>query len=237
MKHGVPFGHPPLQVTSYGVMLGIVALSNMARDWVLLIGLTAMLTQAAAKAGSEWNSTVLQDEQDKKELKTESEHLHAFPDEEEQHMAALLEDFGLQPRTIELINRDAKSRPDFMLRLHSKFELGLDLDAHLVRTSPWRIAVYTYASYVLGATLPLVPWLDPFFASSFSALLLSSLVVVVTLGAVSMFNASFCQTPLNRMKVLSLHSIFILGFLVVFLTASFIVSEAVSHVRPALTPR
>ena len=46
--------------------------------------------------------------------------------------------------------------PDRALRVHAREELGVD---HADLPSPWRAAALSFLCFVLGAILPVVPWL------------------------------------------------------------------------------
>jgi VIT1/CCC1 family predicted Fe2+/Mn2+ transporter len=65
-------------------------------------------------------------------------------------------DRGIEAELAERLSIDLMRDPDLALRTHTREELGIDPSA---TGSPWMAAISSFWAFVVGAFIPLVPWL------------------------------------------------------------------------------
>eukprot|EP01064_Diplonema_japonicum_P018863 TRINITY_DN27546_c0_g1_i1.p1 TRINITY_DN27546_c0_g1~~TRINITY_DN27546_c0_g1_i1.p1 ORF type:complete len:256 (+),score=54.80 TRINITY_DN27546_c0_g1_i1:49-816(+) len=190
------FGITDGLICNYCTMLGVVVITGGNSNWVFLLCFISCIAQGCAKAGNDWASTTLQNEADDRELNTEKEHLMSHYEEEEAHMTKLLTEWGfLSDTTISLINEDCKRDP---LRLHSKVELGLDLDKPKI--SPIKVSLSSLFYFSLGSFVSVLPWI-PQWPSSV-AFAINTFLVYLSLFIIGKFNGNFTPKYFKRSRTL-----------------------------------
>jgi VIT1/CCC1 family predicted Fe2+/Mn2+ transporter len=143
--------------TSITLVLG-VACSHQPHSTIVLTGLAGLFAGASSMACGEWLSARAEQDTHIRELAKERWHLQTIPQEEAAHMKAILQQYGLRETTADAINADLAALPIAQQAIfHGKFELGLDVDE--AGTAPWRNALAMWFFFVLGAFIPLCPWL------------------------------------------------------------------------------
>jgi VIT1/CCC1 family predicted Fe2+/Mn2+ transporter len=154
-----------LRASVFGVSDGLV--SNLALvmgvaggsrdpDIVVLAGIAGLLAGAFSMAAGEYISMQTQREMLERELAIEREHIEMFPEQEQAHLAELLTRHGLEPedalRVAAQVHRDTDPAVDF----HAQFELGIHPSS---LGAPRSAALFSFVSFLLGASVPLLPWL------------------------------------------------------------------------------
>jgi vacuolar iron transporter family protein len=113
------------------------------------------------------------------ELKREQREIVEVPEKEEEEVAEVFREYGLEEEHIQSIVATMRNNPEQWVDFMMKFELGLEKpEPTRARNSAITIAV----SYIIGGIIPLSPYI--FMANPASALLLS---VIVTLFALMIF--------------------------------------------------
>jgi VIT1/CCC1 family predicted Fe2+/Mn2+ transporter len=154
-----------LRASVFGVSDGLV--SNMAlvmgvaggtqsTDAVVLAGAAGLLAGAFSMAAGEYVSMLTQRESMEQQLELEREHITHFPDEEEGHMVELLAESGLSRKMASEIARRIHENVDRAVDFHALHELGI-VPRQL--GSPVAAAAASFGSFVIGALVPLLPWL------------------------------------------------------------------------------
>ena len=153
------FGFSDGLTTSLNLVLG-VALNRQTHQVVVFTGLAGLFAGASSMACGEWLSAQAERDTHRQELAQEALHLSSIPQEEAAHMRGILLRYGLTPTTADAVNADVAALPlDRQVAFHGKFELGLgELDAGSCGSS-LRSAVAMWLCFVLGALIPLLPWL------------------------------------------------------------------------------
>jgi VIT1/CCC1 family predicted Fe2+/Mn2+ transporter len=90
------------------------------------------------------------------EIEMERKALLENPVEEQQELLQLFIDRGIESELAERLSIDLMRDPDLALRTHTREELGIDPSA---TGSPWAAAISSFWAFVVGAFIPLVPWL------------------------------------------------------------------------------
>ena len=107
-------------------------------------------------AAGEYISLKAQAELVERELAIERASIADDPDLETAELTALYVERGLDIEHAERVARDLMSDPEVALEVHAREELGVD-PRNL--GSPMQAAVSSFLAFVLGAFVPLVPWL------------------------------------------------------------------------------
>jgi vacuolar iron transporter family protein len=113
------------------------------------------------------------------ELRREQREIVEVPEKEEEEVAEVFREYGLEEEQIQSIVATMRNKPEQWVDFMMKFELGLEKpEPTRARNSAITIAV----SYIIGGIIPLSPYI--FMANPASALLLS---VILTLFALMIF--------------------------------------------------
>ena len=203
-------------VSNTCTLLAIAVLSDFDVSWVLPLSTVTLFALAGSAGGAEWMTTILQNENELREFESEKMHLQQFPQEEETHMSRLLSLWGLSEETVDLINSDTKKNPKLLLWLHSKFELGLDIDAP--PANPLRYALTAFLCFSFGAVVPVLPWFPLFYSSPATSLHNTAILVYLCLFGVSLFACTYTR---NHTKTIARQLIIpSVGFLIVGVSAA-----------------
>jgi vacuolar iron transporter family protein len=113
------------------------------------------------------------------ELKREQREVIELPDREEEEVAEVFREYGLEEEQIKSITATMRKNPEQWVDFMMKFELGLEKpEPNRARNSAITIAI----SYILGGIIPLSPYI--FISNPASALIIS---IIVTLIALMLF--------------------------------------------------
>ncbi|NOY24781.1 MAG: hypothetical protein GXP62_02820 [Oligoflexia bacterium] len=165
------FGVSDGLVSNSALVLGVAA-GHAEPSMILLAGVSGMLAGAFSMAAGEWISVQAQREAHELELERERAHIENYPIEEGEHMHAILERAGLPHDTVVQLIAELSLRPEANFNFHARVELGID-PAKLDR--PWVAASSSFLAFVVGAIVPLLPWLLPFVQPVTAALALAGL--------------------------------------------------------------
>jgi VIT1/CCC1 family predicted Fe2+/Mn2+ transporter len=86
----------------------------------------------------------------------ERKALIANPEEEQRELRQIFIDRGIELELADRLSVDLMRDPDLALRTHTREELGIDPSA---TGSPWMAALSSFWAFVVGALIPLLPWL------------------------------------------------------------------------------
>ncbi|MGV9338323.1 VIT1/CCC1 transporter family protein [Streptomyces sp. NPDC003688] len=154
-----------LRPAVFGAMDGLV--SNLAlltgvaggavgHQTIVITGLAGLAAGAFSMAAGEYTSVASQRELVLAELDVERRELRKHPQAEEEELAALYTARGVEPGLAREVARQLSKDPERALEIHAREELGID-PADL--PSPLVAAVSSFASFALGALLPVLPFL------------------------------------------------------------------------------
>jgi VIT1/CCC1 family predicted Fe2+/Mn2+ transporter len=176
-----------LRASVFGVSDGLV--SNLAlvmgvaggaaeASTVVLAGTAGLLAGAFSMAAGEYISMQTQRETMERELRVEREHILKFPEEEQAHLSNLLAEGGLEREAAEALAARIHADIDLSVDFHALHELGI-VPTQL--GSPGAAAIASFVSFVIGAAVPLIPWL--ILADALVASMLASALALVIVGA------------------------------------------------------
>jgi VIT1/CCC1 family predicted Fe2+/Mn2+ transporter len=180
-----------LRPAVFGAMDGLV--SNLAliagvaggtRDHtgsaaVVLAGLAGLAAGAFSMAAGEYTSVASQSEAAQREIDKERREIIANPDAEAGELAEMYVAKGIDPVLAAEVSRQIHANVDNAVAVHAREELGVDPDD---LASPMVAAVSSFASFAVGALIPVLPYL--LGADSLVPGLLVTLLALFACGAV-----------------------------------------------------
>ena len=180
-----------LRPAVFGAMDGLV--SNLAliagvaggtRDHtgstaVVLAGLAGLAAGAFSMAAGEYTSVASQSEAAQREIDKERREIIANPDAEAGELAEMYVAKGIDPVLAAEVSRQIHANVENAVAVHAREELGVDPDD---LASPMVAAVSSFASFAVGALIPVLPYLLGF--DSLVPGLLVTLVALFVCGAV-----------------------------------------------------
>ena len=142
-------------VTNVSLIAGVGG-GGGARHFVVLSGFAGLVAGAFSMATGEYTSVRSQNELIGAEVKVERHALATHPEEERQELEASLTRRGVAPDLAREVAEQISIDPDGALEFHSQEELGVNPN-HL--PSPYEAAGFSFASFAVGAFIPLFPYL------------------------------------------------------------------------------
>ncbi len=90
------------------------------------------------------------------EIEIEKAEIRRVPEAEEAELAAIYASRGVDEATAREVARQLSADPEQVWRVHAREELGVDPDD---LPSPWMAAGSSFAAFIVGAAVPLLPYL------------------------------------------------------------------------------
>jgi VIT1/CCC1 family predicted Fe2+/Mn2+ transporter len=160
------FGASDGLLTNVSLILGVAG-AHPAAGVVRLAGLAGLLAGAFSMAAGEYISMSAQKELIDREVAIEREELRRHPESEHRELVALYVSRGVPAQAAEQVATALSKDPELALEVHTREELGINPGS---TGSPRAAAASSFASFAVGAAIPLLPW---FFGSGTSAVLAS----------------------------------------------------------------
>jgi vacuolar iron transporter family protein len=163
-------------VSNFSLVLGMVG-ASVENHIVILAGIAGLVSGACSMAAGEYVSMRVQREVFEGALNTERRELIEEPDAELREVEVILRAQGVPAEDAARIAPRVMEDPELALDLMARQELGLDPDE---LGSPVGAAASSFASFALGALIPLLPFgLLPFGAALVASVVLSGLLLFV----------------------------------------------------------
>jgi vacuolar iron transporter family protein len=142
-------------LSNTSLMLGVSGAGADARAMVLT-GIAGLLAGAFSMASGEYVSMRAQREMYEHQIEEESAELERYPAEEAEELALIYEARGVPLEEARALSHRLVKDKDKMLATLTREELGLNPDD---LGSAWGAALSSFASFAVGALLPLLPFL------------------------------------------------------------------------------
>ncbi|MER0445064.1 VIT1/CCC1 transporter family protein [Streptomyces sp. Edi4] len=149
------FGAMDGLVSNLALMTGVAG-GAVSHQTIVITGLAGLAAGAFSMAAGEYTSVASQRELVEAELDIERRELRKHPADEERELAELYMSRGVEPGLAREVARQLSRDPEQALEIHAREELGIDPTD---LPSPLVAAVSSFASFALGALLPLLPYL------------------------------------------------------------------------------
>lgn len=152
------FGAMDGLVTNASLIAGVGG-SGAANHTIALTGLAGLVAGAFSMATGEYISVSSQNDLTEAEIAVEELQHSRNPRAEERELAEVFAKRGVTPDLAEAVARQISADPRQALAVHVREELGVDPDD---LPSPWTAAGASFASFTVGALIPLLPYLIGF---------------------------------------------------------------------------
>jgi VIT1/CCC1 family predicted Fe2+/Mn2+ transporter len=162
-------------VSTASLIVGVAA-AGSSRESIILAGTAGLVAGAMAMAAGEYVSVKSQEDTERADLKMESDALENNREEEEQELAAIYRDRGLDENLAGEVARQLMKHD--ALGAHARDEIGITTE---LSAQPIQAAFYSAASFSIGAAVPVVTtlmapvslllWLVPILAIGLLGLL------------------------------------------------------------------
>jgi VIT1/CCC1 family predicted Fe2+/Mn2+ transporter len=154
-------------ITNVSLVLGVAGAGSSDQSVVRLVGIAGLLAGAFSMAAGELVSVRAQAELVQRELDVERHELRTEPDAELAELAGMYRARGVPEDDARTVARILSANHDLALDTHARLELGIDPTQ---QASPSLAAISSFASFSVGAVIPLFPW---FFSRGLTAVLAS----------------------------------------------------------------
>lgn len=142
-------------ISNCSLILGVAGASSNSTV-IVLTGVAGLAAGAFSMAAGEYVSMRSQREMYEHQIGLERKELAQYPDEEAEELALIYAARGLDRAQAVALARNMVSDPGSALDALAREELGLNPDE---LGSPWGAAISSFASFAIGAAVPLVPFL------------------------------------------------------------------------------
>jgi VIT1/CCC1 family predicted Fe2+/Mn2+ transporter len=149
------FGLSDGLVTNVSLIIGFAA-SGVGSDIVRLAGVASAVAGAVSMAAGEWVSVKAQNDLVQREMALELRELKHNASAETSELAGIYRSHGMSPAQAAASAAEVMRDPERAVMVHAREEFGLD-PAHL--PNPVGVAVTSLVSFLIGALLPVVPWM------------------------------------------------------------------------------
>src|SRR5918992_2709495 len=173
-------------VSNFSLVMGFAGAEARA-EYVLLAGIAGLLAGSFSMAAGEYVSVSAQRELFEQQIKMEKEELEMSPKEEEEELSLIYQAKGLPENEASLLARRIIANPRTAIDTLAREELGLD-PAEL--GSPWIAALSSFSAFVIGALVPVIPYLFTSGSAAWMASATLSCAALFVIGALlSIFSA------------------------------------------------
>jgi VIT1/CCC1 family predicted Fe2+/Mn2+ transporter len=173
-------------VSNFSLVMGFAG-AEAKPEYILLAGVAGLLAGSFSMAAGEYVSMRAQRELFEQQIKMEKEELEMSPKEEEEELSLIYQAKGLPEHEASVLAGRIIANPNTAIDTLAREELGLDPSE---LGSPWAAALSSFSAFVIGALVPVIPYLftTGTFAQGVSALL-SCLALFIIGAVISIFTA------------------------------------------------
>ena len=173
------FGLSDGLISNVSLVIGLAG-SGVGPSVVRLAGLAGAIAGAVSMGAGEWISISAQNELIHRELIVERRELVINALAEQAELAAMYEGHGMASATAAQAAAEVMRSPDAALAVHAREEFGMDPDELPVAM---QAALLSLVCFLVGALLPVLPWLKGSGSTAKWASVLIGVVVAGGLGA------------------------------------------------------
>jgi VIT1/CCC1 family predicted Fe2+/Mn2+ transporter len=143
-------------ISTFTLLVGVAAatLTSSGTVIVILTGIAAMVSGAISMGLGEYISSKSEYNYIKNEIKKEKAEINLFPEEEKEEVKDIFREMGFKGEILNACVDTITSNEDVWLNFLIKSELGLDDPEN-----PLIGALLTFLSFILGAFIPLFPYI------------------------------------------------------------------------------
>ncbi len=171
------FGANDGLVSNVSLIMGVAG-AGVSNKVIIVAGVAGLLAGAFSMAAGEYVSMRVQREVFERLIHLEAHEIGSDAEAERRELELLYERKGISKDLAARLAEELMRDPQVALDTHAREELGLDPQGGL--GSPWAAAGSSFATFCLGAAIPLVPFL---FGSGTAAVVTSSVLALTALFA------------------------------------------------------
>ncbi|MGH7816040.1 MAG: VIT1/CCC1 transporter family protein [Candidatus Binatia bacterium] len=142
-------------VSNFSLVMGFAG-AEAKPEYILLAGVAGLLAGSFSMAAGEYVSVRAQRELFEQQIAMEKQELEMSPKEEEEELALIYQAKGIPEDQARSLARRLIENPKTAIETLAREELGLD-PAQL--GSPWTAAGSSFVAFVIGAFVPVLPYL------------------------------------------------------------------------------
>jgi VIT1/CCC1 family predicted Fe2+/Mn2+ transporter len=169
------FGANDGLVSNLSLIMGVTG-AGVSNKVIVLAGVAGLLAGAFSMAAGEYISMRVQREVFERLIHLEAHEIGSDAEAERRELVLLYERKGISADLAERLAEELMRDPQVALDTHAREELGLDPEEGL--GSPWAAAGSSFATFSIGAAIPLVPFL---FGSGDAAVVTASALALAAL--------------------------------------------------------
>ena len=174
------FGISDGLVTNVSLIVGMAG-AHPAAAVVRLAGLAGLAAGACSMAIGEYVSMRAQRELLEREIDKERREIQRFPEAEHRELAGIYQSRGIAADLAHQLATAVMSDEDLAVETHAREELGIDRSS---LGSAVSAGASSFASFALGAAVPLVPWLVTSGTTAVVATVVAAGVLAIVVGVV-----------------------------------------------------
>lgn len=164
-------------VSNFSLVMGFAG-AEAKPEYILLAGCAGLLAGSFSMAAGEYVSVRAQRELFEQQIAMEQQELEMSPKEEEEELALIYQAKGIPEADAHMMARRIVENPRTAIDTLAREELGLDPSQ---LGSPWAAAGSSFGAFILGAIVPVLPYM---FSSGATALMASALLSCLALFGV-----------------------------------------------------
>src|SRR5918992_915655 len=142
-------------VSNFSLVMGFAG-ADARSEYILLAGVAGLLAGSFSMAAGEYVSMRAQRELFEQQIAMEKQELEMSPKEEEEELSLIYRAKGIPEKEAALLARRIVENPKTAIDTLAREELGLDPSE---LGSPWRAAASSFIAFVLGALVPVLPYI------------------------------------------------------------------------------
>jgi len=142
-------------VSNFSLVMGFAG-AEARPEYVLLAGIAGLLAGSFSMAAGEYVSMRAQRELFEQQIAMEQQELEMSPKEEEEELSLIYQAKGVPEKEAAMLARRIIQNPRTAIDTLAREELGLDPSE---LGSPWAAAASSFFAFVLGAFVPVLPYI------------------------------------------------------------------------------
>ena len=142
-------------VSNFSLVMGVAG-GTSRPEFILLAGIAGLFAGSFSMAAGEYVSMRSQRDVYEHRIRAEEIELQEWPEEEEEELILIYQAKGFSLEDSQRIAKQIMTRPDVALQTMAREELGLDPSQ---LGSLWGAAFSSFAAFVAGAVVPIIPYL------------------------------------------------------------------------------
>lgn len=174
------FGISDGLVTNVSLIIGFAA-GGVDASYVRLAGIASAVAGAVSMAAGEWVSVRSQNDLVKREMALELRELKRNTSAETSELAGIYRSHGMSSKQAEAAAAEVMQDPNRAVMVHAREEFGLDPSQ---LPNPLQVAAISIVSFLIGAMLPVIPWLTGAGSAAQWSSIAIGVVAAGVLGAV-----------------------------------------------------